>query len=49
MARVLEEMGLETVGTHGTTAALALLNDQVKKVVLWLVTKSVVFQGKPLS
>ena len=24
-------MGLETVGTHGTTAALALLNDQVKK------------------
>ena len=31
VARVLEEMGLETVGTHGTTAALALLNDQVKK------------------
>ena len=27
----LREMGLETVGTHGTTAALALLNDQVKK------------------
>lgn len=31
VARVLEEMGLETVGIHGTTAALALLNDQVKK------------------
>lgn len=31
VARVLEEMGLESVGTHGTTAALALLNDQVKK------------------
>ena len=31
VARVLEEMGLETVGTHGTTAALALLKDQVKK------------------
>ena len=29
VARVLEEMGLETVGTHGTTAAL--VNDQVKK------------------
>ena len=24
-------MGLEVVGTHGTTAALALLNDQVKR------------------
>ncbi|KXT71353.1 hypothetical protein SGODD07_01249 [Streptococcus gordonii] len=35
VARVLEEMGLETVGTHGTTAALALLNDQVKKAVSW--------------
>ena len=31
VARVLEEMGLEAVGTHGSTAALALLNDQVKK------------------
>jgi uncharacterized protein (UPF0210 family) len=31
VARILEEMGLEMVGTHGTTAALALLNDQVKK------------------
>ncbi len=34
--RKLEEMGLETVGTHGTTAALApALNDQVKKAVSW--------------
>ncbi|MFJ3031704.1 PFL family protein [Rothia terrae] len=31
VAHVLEEMGLETVGTHGTVAALALLNDAVKK------------------
>ena len=31
VADILEEMGLETVGTHGTTAALALLNDAVKK------------------
>jgi uncharacterized protein len=31
VARILEEMGLERVGTHGTTAALALLNDAVKK------------------
>lgn len=31
VARVLEEMGLECVGAHGTTAALALLNDAVKK------------------
>ena len=31
VARVLEEMGLERVGTHGTTAALALLSDAVKK------------------
>ena len=31
LARILEEMGLEVCGTHGTTAALALLNDAVKK------------------
>ena len=31
VAHILEEMGLERVGTHGTTAALALLNDAVKK------------------
>ena len=30
VARILEEMGLEVCGTHGTTAALALLNDAVK-------------------
>lgn len=31
VAHILEAMGLEIVGTHGTTAALALLNDAVKK------------------
>jgi len=31
VAHILEEMGLETVGTHGTTACLAMLNDAVKK------------------
>lgn len=31
VADILEEMGLEKTGTHGTTAALALLNDAVKK------------------
>ena len=31
VARILEEMGLQVTGTHGTTAALALLNDAVKK------------------
>ena len=31
VAEILEEMGLEYVGAPGTTAALALLNDQVKK------------------
>ncbi len=31
VAHILETLGLETVGTHGTTAALALLNDAVKK------------------
>jgi uncharacterized protein len=31
VARILEEMGLETCGTHGSTAALAMLNDAVKK------------------
>lgn len=31
VARVLEEMGLESCGCPGTTAALALLNDAVKK------------------
>ena len=30
-AEILEEIGLEMVGAPGTTAALALLNDQVKK------------------
>ena len=31
VARILESMGLECCGAHGTTAALALLNDAVKK------------------
>ncbi len=31
VAHILEEMGLMSVGAHGTTAALALLNDAVKK------------------
>lgn len=31
VARILEAMGLSVCGTHGTTAALALLNDAVKK------------------
>ena len=31
IAHILEEMGLESVGCHGTTAALAMLNDAVKK------------------
>ena len=31
VAAILEEMGLERVGTHGTTACLAMLNDAVKK------------------
>ena len=31
VARILEEMGLETCGAWGTTAALSMLNDAVKK------------------
>lgn len=31
VARILEEIGLESCGAHGTTAALALLNDAIKK------------------
>lgn len=31
VARILEEMGLECCGAHGTTACLAMLNDAVKK------------------
>ncbi len=31
VADILQEIGLERVGTHGTTAALAMLNDAVKK------------------
>lgn len=31
VAHILEEMGLSSVGSHGTTACLAMLNDAVKK------------------
>lgn len=31
VAHILEEAGLESVGAHGTTAVLAMLNDAVKK------------------
>ncbi|MFC4735761.1 PFL family protein [Bacillus daqingensis] len=31
VAEILEEIGLERVGTHGTIAALAMMNDAVKK------------------
>ncbi|WP_138160677.1 PFL family protein [Peptoniphilus catoniae] len=31
VGRILEEIGIDTVGGHGTTAALAMLNDAVKK------------------
>ena len=31
VSHILEELGLEVVGCHGTTAALAMLNDAVKK------------------
>lgn len=31
VAHILEEIGLESVGAHGTTCALAMLNDAVKK------------------
>jgi UPF0210 protein CLJU_c29250 len=31
VAHILEEMGLSSVGAHGTTACLAILNDAVKK------------------
>jgi len=31
VARILEEIGIEVCGAHGTTAALAMLNDAVKK------------------
>lgn len=31
VARILEEIGVDVCGVHGTTAALALLNDAVKK------------------
>lgn len=36
VAHILEEIGLECCGAPGTTAALAMLNDAVKKAVSWL-------------
>ena len=44
VALILEEMGLESVGTHGTTAALALLNDAVKKAASWPAIMLVVYR-----
>lgn len=44
VAHILEEIGLEQCGAHGTTATLALLNDAVKKGELWLHQESVVYQ-----
>lgn len=35
VAHILEEIGLEQCGGPGTTAALAMLNDAVKKAALW--------------
>lgn len=45
VAEVLEEIGVAQVGTHGTTAALAMLNDAVKKVGLWPAVMLVVYQA----
>ncbi len=39
VAQILETMGLSHVGTPGTTAALALLNDAVKKGGSWLLNE----------
>lgn len=39
VGQILERMGLEEVGTHGTTAALALLTDAVKKGGMMASTK----------
>ena len=41
VSRILEEMGLEICGTHGTTAALALLNDAVKKGGLTMLIRGI--------
>lgn len=35
VAGIFQAMGLEHAGAHGTTAALAMLNDASKKVGLW--------------
>lgn len=46
VARALEAMGLERVGAHGTTAALALLNDAVKKGGLMACSRVEAFRGR---
>ena len=44
VAEILEILGLERTGCHGTTAALALLTDAVKKAAQWRPAASVVYQ-----
>jgi uncharacterized protein (UPF0210 family) len=46
VAYILEEMGLQSCGAHGTTAALALLNDAVKRAVPWHPRMSGVFRAR---
>ena len=46
VAHILEEMGLEKCGTHGTTACLAILNDAVKKAALSPLRTSAAFQAR---
>ncbi|MDR3301602.1 MAG: PFL family protein [Spirochaetaceae bacterium] len=45
VARILEEMGLESAGTHGSTAALAMLTDMVKKGGIMASTRVGGFSG----
>ena len=45
VADILQTMGLERVGAHGTTAALLLLTDAVKKAASWPVRRLVASQG----
>ena len=47
VAEILEEIGLERVGAPGTTAALAMLNDQVKKGTAQLAASNYYAQKKP--
>ncbi|MDR3325100.1 MAG: PFL family protein [Spirochaetaceae bacterium] len=45
VARILEEMGLESAGAHGSTAALAMLTDMVKKGGIMASTRVGGFSG----